>query len=315
LIERPQLDEFLAARQRLNGIALHTPLVPLHSYADSPDIFLKLEIHQPINSFKIRGVYNAVASLSEEDRQRGLFTTSAGNTAQALAWCARHFGVSARSMMPESAPRTKVDAVRAYGGEPVFVTRDEIFAYMTGRGWEGQDYTFIHPWTNRDVLVGHGSAGLEIAEDMPDVETVYIPVGGGGLFGGVASALKAVLPDVRVVAVEPEGCPALSESLRAGRAVSVDCHTICDGVAVPFMTDEMYPLLRELADDCVLVSEHDVIATIRQLALGNRIIVEGAGALAAAAAQKASPAEHGKCVAIVTGGSIDTERFLEILAG
>jgi threonine dehydratase len=156
---------------------------------------------------------------------------------------------------------------------------------------------------------------LEIAEDMPDVQTVFIPVGGGGFFGGVASALRAVLPAVRIVAVEPEGCPALSESLKAGKAVSVDCRTICDGVAVPFMTDEMFPLLRDLADDCMLVSEQAVIATIRQLALGNRVVVEGAGALAVAAAQQLPLRERGKAVAIVTGGSIDTDKLIEILAG
>ena len=313
-METPTPAEFAEARERIAGVALRTPLVPLHESAGVANVFLKLETLQPINSFKIRGIFNAVAKLSDEERSRGLFTTSAGNTAQAIAWCGRHFGVSARSMMPHGAPQTKAEAVRAYGGEPVFVTRDEIFDFMLNRGWEGQDYTFIHPWTNRDVLVGHGSAGLEIAEDLPGIETVFIPVGGGGFFTGVALALKSVLPDVRIVAVEPEGCPALMKSLEAGRAVAVDCQTFCDGVAVPFMTDEMFPLLRDLADDSILISEDEVFDAIRLLAFGNKVIAEGAGALAVAAALKSPEADRGRTVAIITGGSIDPDKLLAILA-
>ncbi|MEZ4523916.1 MAG: pyridoxal-phosphate dependent enzyme [Thermomicrobiales bacterium] len=314
-MEMPTAQEFAEARERIAGVALRTPLVPLHESAGVSDVYLKLEIHQPINSFKIRGIFNAVARLSEEERSRGLFTTSAGNTAQAIAWCGRYFGVEARSMMPHGAPRSKADAVRAYGGEPVFVTTDELFGYMRNRGWEGQDYAFIHPWTNRDVLIGHGSCGFEIAEDLPDVGTVYIPVGGGGFFCGVALALRSVRPDLRIVAVEPEGCPALSNSLAAGNAVSVDCQTFCDGVAVPYMTDENFPLLRDLADDCLLISEDEVFDAIRQLAFGNKVIAEGAGALAVAAATREAGAKPGPAVAIVTGGSIDPEKLLAILSG
>jgi threonine dehydratase len=315
MIQRPTLEEFRAARQRLEGIAARTPLVPLHESAGVENVHLKLEVHQPINSFKIRGIFNAVANLSEQERQRGLFTTSAGNTAQALAWCGRYFGVRAQSMMPVGAPQSKVDAVRAYGGEPVFVETAELFRYMLERGWENQEYTFIHPWTNRDVLIGHGSAGFEVIEDLPGVESVYIPVGGGGFFSGVALALKMLKPEIRLVAVEPLDCPALSESLAAGKAVAVDCRTICDGVAVPFMTDEMFPLLRELADDCILISEDDVKDAIRKLAYGNKVIAEGAGALALAAALQIPLAERGSSVAVVTGGSIDPDKLLPILAG
>lgn len=269
---------------------------------------------QPINSFKIRGIFNAVAQLDESERAKGLFTTSAGNTAQAIAWCGRHFGVEARSMMPHGAPQTKADAVRAYGGEPVFVSTDELFGYMRNHGWEGQDYAFIHPWTNRDVLIGHGSAGFEIIEDLPSVETVFIPVGGGGFFSGVGLALKELKPDIRLVAVEPEGCPALTSSLEAGRAVAVDCQTFCDGVAVPYMTDEMFPVLRELADDCILISEDEVFEAIRLLAFGNKVIAEGAGALSVAAALRVPESERGASVAIITGGSIDNAKLLSILS-
>ncbi len=313
MIAVPTLDEFHIARQNLAGIATRTPLIGAHESIGATRTYLKLEIHQPINSFKLRGIYNAVSRLSDEERQRGLFTTSAGNTAQALAWCGRHFGVRAQSMMPHGAPQSKVDAVRAYGGEPVFVSTSELFAYMREQGWEGQDYTFIHPWTNRDVLIGHGSAGFEIFEDLLEVETVYIPVGGGGFFAGVASALKLLKPDVRMVAVEPRDCPALSASLAAGRPEAVECRTICDGVAVPYMTEEMFPLLSALADDCILISEDEVKDAIRQLAFGNKVVAEGAGALALAAAIKVPIADRGTTVAIVTGGSIDGEKLVPIL--
>lgn len=313
MIEIPTLEEIREARERITPAAVHTPLVRLHSFEERSDIHLKLEIHQPITSFKIRGIFNAVASLSDDERSRGLSTTSAGNTAQALAWCGRYFGVPARSLMPEGAPQSKIDAVRAYGGEPVFVTVDELFRYMRERGWEQEPYTFIHPWINRDVLVGHGSAGLEILDDLAEVESVFIPVGGGGFIGGVASALKAARPDVRIVAVEPEGCPALFESLRTGEPASVDCSTICDGVAVPYITDEMFPLLRELVDEVVLVTDDIVKSTITFLAQRNKIVVEPAAALSVAAAMASSPDDRGVAVAIITGGSIDLDKLIDIL--
>jgi threonine dehydratase len=311
-MQMPTIEEFRDARDRIASVAAHTPIVPLHESSGRSSIFLKLETMQPINSFKIRGIFNAVATMGEAERSKGLFTTSAGNTAQALAWCGRYFGVEARSMMPHGAPTSKADAVRFYGGEPVFVSTEELFSYMRNSGWEGQDYAFVHPWTNRDVLIGHGSAGLEIVDDLPEVETVYIPVGGGGFFSGVALALRALKPEVKILAVEPEGCPAFSASLAAGRAVAADCHTICDGVAVPYMTDEMFPLLRDLADDCILITEEEVKDAIRLLAFGNKVIAEGAGALSVAAALKAGD-DTGPAVAIVTGGNIDTDKLLSIL--
>ena len=162
-------------------------------------------------------------------------------------------------------------------------------------------------------MIGHGTIGLEIVADLPDVDAVYVPVGGGGLIGGVGSALKASRPSIRVIAVEPRGCPALHESFRLGAPASVECHTMCDGVAVPYITEEVFPILREVVDDVVLVSEDDVKATIRRLALDNRIIVEGSAALPVAAALAASHEQRGRTVCVVTGGSIDTAKLLEIL--
>ncbi len=312
-LQPPTIDEMRRAALRLRGVVLHTPLVPLHSFGDRSSILLKPEIHQAVTSFKIRGVYHAVASLSEEQRRRGISTVSAGNTAQALAWAGRRFGVPARSIMPDTAPANKIDAVVAYGGTPVLVPMDEVFRYLRERLWEQEPYAFIHPWINRDVLIGHGSLGLEILEDCPDVESVFVPVGGGGLIAGVGSALKAISGDVKVVAVEPDGCPSLYASLQADKPVAVDCNTICDGVAVPYITDEMFPLLRKIVDRVILVSDEKVKETIKRLAVCNKIIAEPSGALATAAALTTPESDRGKSVCLVTGGSIDARKLIAIL--
>lgn len=297
----------------MRGAIRHTPLVPVHESYGAPNVFLKLETFQPVGSFKLRGVFNAVASLAEDERRRGVATVSAGNTAQALAWSARYFGVSARSLMPETAPRAKIDAVTAYGGEPVLVPVAEIFRYLKEHGWENDPFAFIHPWTNRDVMTGHGSLGLEVVEDLPDVDTVLVPVGGGGLLAGVGSALRAAKPGIRIVAVEPEGCCAFRKSLEAGRPVEVDCKTICDGVAVPYMTAEMFPLLREIASKVELVSEAEVKAAVKRLALRDKVVAEPSGALALAAALRIPDSERGRTVCLVTGGSIDPAKLAAIL--
>jgi threonine dehydratase len=313
----PTLKEIEEARERIRPAVRRTPLVPADERFEAEDLYLKLETFQPVGSFKLRGVFNAVAALSETERRRGVATVSAGNTAQALAWSARRFGVPARSLMPETAPSAKIEAVRGYGGEPVLVPLAEVFRYLREEGWKHEPYAFIHPWTNLDVMTGHGSLGLEILEDLPEVETVLVPVGGGGLAGEVGAALRAAKPSVRVVAVEPEGCPALHRSLEAGRPMEVDCRTICDGVAVPYITEEMFPLLRELSESVALVSEDRVKSAVKSLALWNKVVAEPSGALSVAAAlaiPKVQRGQWGKTVALVTGGSIDAEKLAGTLS-
>lgn len=313
IVEPPSLDEVRSAREGLNGIIVHTPLVPLHDDDCVSSILLKPETLQPVTSFKLRGIYHAVASLTEDQRRQGLSTVSAGNTAQALAWCGRHFGVPARSIMPDSAPQTKIEAVKALGGQPVLVPVAEVFRFLREHGWTDEPYAFIHPWINPHVMTGHGSIALEIIEDFPDVESIFIPVGGGGLIGGVGGTLKAIKPSVKVYAVEPEGCPSLHASLDADRPMSVACDTICDGVAVPYITDEMFPLLREIVDDALLVPESSVKSMTRRLALRDKLVVEPSGALAAAAAIRMPEVQRGRCVCIVTGGSLDADTLVALL--
>ncbi|MCO5175419.1 MAG: pyridoxal-phosphate dependent enzyme [Thermomicrobiales bacterium] len=307
---RPTLDDIRAAAARIEGVVVRTPLIPLHSYGKPSSIYLKPETLQPIGSFKLRTVFNAVAAKSEEERARGLSTTSAGNTAQALAWTARHFGTTARSLMPEHAPETKVRAMEAYGGTPVLVPSAEVFRFMTEEGWKDEPYTFIHPWRE---MAGSATIGLEIVEDMPEVERVYVPVGGGGLIGGVGSAIKALRPDIKVIGVEPEGCCAFTRSLEAGEPVSAPCQTICDGVAVPLVLPDVFEVLRSVVDETVLISDRDAKAAVKRLALRNKLVAEPAGGLAVAAALAAEADSSGRSICIISGGSINDDLLAEIL--
>lgn len=310
---RPTLDDIYAARERLDGIAVRTPLVPFLGAGGGPDLLLKLELLQPIGSFKLRGVFNAVAALSEEEREGGISTNSSGNTAQALAWSGRHFGVEARSLMPEDAPQAKFDAIERWGGIPVTVTREHLFRYMSDRLWEDEPYAFIHPWINPNVMAGAGTIALEILEDAPDLQSVFVPVGGGGLSSGIGIAIKALRPDVRMYAVEPSGCCALHASLLAGKPSQVTCNTICDGVAVPLVVPEVYDVLKDVIDEVILVDDDAVLKTMREIVLRNKIVVEPSGALAATGALQVDPGVRGVSACIVTGGSVDPNLLARLL--
>jgi threonine dehydratase len=304
----PTLDEVLAARERLRGVAVRTPLLQLHG---SETIWIKPEVLQPVGSFKMRGIYNAVAILTPEERAKGVSTVSSGNTAQALSWAARRFGVPARAIMPDSAPLNKIRATEAYGGIPDLLPHAQAMGYLRAGGYREFTDAFIHPVANRAVIAGHGSIGLEIHEDMPDVSTVYVPIGGGGLISGISNVLKQLAPHVRIVGVQPSGCTPIVAGLAAGEPVEVPVNTLADGVAVGYMFPEMYPLLRDLVDEVVVVPEDSIAPAIRHLALRNKLVAEAAGALAVAAALQA--AQPGKAIAIVSGGSIDPEQLATIL--
>ena len=309
-----EYSDFESAREAAAGVVFRTPSLPITVPGSPESVWLTLETLQPTGSFKLRGVFECVRRMSPEDRARGLSTVSAGNTATALAWVARHFGVRAVSRMPERAPRTKVDAFRALGGEPLLVPTEELFRFLREREWQQHPECFVHPWTDPHVHLGHGTLGLQIAEDHPDVDTVCLPVGGGGLLAGVGRALRTKKPGIRVVAVEPAACPSLAHSLDAGRAVAVEHQpTLCDGVAVPFMTAELFPILAELVTDVVLVSEEEVRRAMHWLLTNARLVVEGAGALAFAAAWKTPLSERGRTVCPLTGGNVDPSVLRELL--
>jgi threonine dehydratase len=308
--QAPTLDDVRAAARRLRRTVVRTPLL----WA-GPDIWVKPESLQPTGSFKVRGVGNWAAGLSPAARRRGFSTFSAGNTALALAWFARRFGVSCRSILPDYAPAVKVQALRERGVETILVPFAELADYIFRAGWRDEPYAFLHPWTEPAMIAGHATIGLEIVADLPDVKTVFVPVGGGALVGGVAAAVRALKPSVRVVGVQTESYPSLAAGLAAGRPVWVEPKpTICDGVAVPFVTDEMFPLLKPVVDEVLVVPEARVRAAIRRLATDCKLVSEGAGALAMAAALDIPVERRGRSVCLVTGGNVPPDEFAACLA-
>jgi len=307
---RPSMDEVLAARERLRGVVLRTPLLALH---ETPGIWLKPELLQPTGSFKARGIGNAVATLSEAERARGVSIVSSGNAAQALAWAARRAGIPARAIMPAGTPRAKVDAFVALGGRPEFRDPARVWDSLVERSYADEPDTFIHPTADRAVVAGYGAIALEILEDLPGVEEVWAPVGGGGLIGGIATVLRELAPEVRVVGVQPTGCTPMIAGVRAGKPVEVACATICDGVAGTTMDPDTWPLLRDLPFDWATVDDDAVVAAMRRLALGNKLLSEPSGALSVAAALAAAPGPARVC--IVSGGNVDATKLAAVLRG
>jgi threonine dehydratase len=284
--------------------------------ASAEGIWLKPETLQPTGSFKVRGVLNWALSLDEKQRARGFLTFSAGNTALALGHAARMFKTSCRSLLPDYAPKAKVRALARAGVKAELLPADELFDWVFRAGWRDEPEAFLHPWTEPRMLEGHATLGLELFEQIPDIETVLLPVGGGALCAGAGSALKALKPGVRVVAVQAGNYPALARSLKAGKPVWVDPEpTVCDGVAVPFVTDAMFPLLREVVDDVVLVSEERAKAAIGLLAREAKLVAEGAGALSVAAALEELPQLRGVTACPVTGGSVEPELLAAAVRG
>ena len=309
------LGEIEAARDRIADVAVRTPLVRL-ALDDAPaEIYVKLETLQPINSFKIRGAANAVRKADPELRERGLLTASAGNMAQGVAWVARELGLPATIVVPEHAPEAKLAAIDRLGGRVLKVPYDDWWqAIVTGR-IEGVDGLFVHPVADEGVMAGNGTIGLEIIEDLPDVDAVVIPVGGGGLTVGIASAVKALRPQAKIYTAEPATGAALHAALASGGPTDVDYQvSFVDGSGSRRVLDDMWPRLNEVVDAAFSVPIDDTAAAVRTLAERVRVIAEGAGALATAAAL-AGHAGSGKVVCIVSGGNINLGTLAEILSG
>jgi threonine dehydratase len=302
------LDEIRRARERLGNDVLRTPLVQLLDER----IWLKLENLQPIGSFKLRGALSAIRAASPAELAGGVVTASAGNMAQGVAWAAREAGVHARIIAPESAPQTKLDAVERLGGEVIRVPHEVWWQTMVERRYEGVDGMFVHPVEDEAVMAGNGTIGLELCEDLDAFDTVIVPWGGGGLTTGIASAVKALRPDVRIVTAEPATAAPLAASLAAGTPTEIAfTPSFVDGAGGRALLPTMWDRARELVDEAVAVPLADVEAAMRQLAQRVRIVAEGAGALALAAA-------HGReerIVCIVSGGNIDAAVLARVLAG
>jgi threonine dehydratase len=309
------LGEIEAARSRIEGIALRTPLVPLNVQDGGPRILLKLENLQPIGSFKIRGAANAMAVAGRNALTGGVYTASAGNMAQGVAWGARQLGIRCRVVVPESAPVAKTAAVERLGGEVIRVPFDEWWQTMLDHGHPDMDGLFIHPFADPAVMAGNGTIGLEILEDEPDVEAIIVPYGGGGLSSGIASAVRAIKPDVRVFAAEVDTAAPFAASLAQGSPTTIDTKpTFVDGIGGKGVFEDMWPLTSQLLAGSLVVSLAEVAAAIRLLVERNRIVAEGAGGASVAAALN-RPIEAKMIVCVVSGGNIDLEVLATILHG
>jgi threonine dehydratase len=308
------LAEIEAARKRLSGSIVRTPLVQLEVDDAPAEIYLKLENLQPIGSFKLRGAGNALALASPKELEHGVWTASAGNMAQGVAWWARRLGVRCTCVVPETAPETKLAAIRRLGSEIVAVSFDEWWEVFRTRAYDGLDGRFVHAFSEPAVMAGNGTVGLEILEDLPGVDAVVVPYGGGGLTCGIASALRELAPECKVFAAEVATGAPLAPSLEAGRPTNVDYEpSFVDGIGSPEVFPEMFELTRQLVDGSLVVAVDEVAHAVRLLAERARVVAEGAGATSLAAAL-AGGAGHGKVVCVVSGGNIDSTKLAEIVS-
>jgi threonine dehydratase len=304
------IEDIEAARERIKGTVLRTPLVKFDD-----NIWLKLENLQPTNAYKIRGGANAVASLSDEARAKGVWTISAGNAGQGVAYAARQFGIPCTVVAIETAPQTKLDRMRALGATIVPVSYDRAWVAAETHEFPGIDSTFIHPFDNHEFIAGHGTMGLEIVEDCPDVRTVICAIGGGGLITGVGSAIKAKRPDARVLGAEPETAAPYALSLREGgpRKFADWQASFVDGAGGQSVTERMWQRMQPVVDGAITVTLDQTRDAMRLIAEKSRTIAEGAGALALAAALTGEAGE-GPIVCVVSGGNIDLAKFSELVA-
>ena len=310
-----ELAEIDAARGRIAGSVVRTPLVRLHVEDAPAEIYLKLENLQPINSFKIRGAANAVMLAPASARAKGLVTASAGNMAQGIAWTARELGVPATIVVPEHAPEAKLAAIERLGGRVLKVPYDAWWNIIVTSHLDGLDGLFVHPVQDPAVMAGNGTIGLEILEDLPDPDAVVIPYGGGGLTTGIASAVKALQPGTKIITAEPDTAAAMAAAFAAGHPADVDYRaSFVDGSGSRRVLDSMWPLVAPLVDDALAIPVAEVAAAVRTLAERVRVIAEGAGALAPAAALSGR-AGTGKVVCVISGGNINLGKLAEILGG
>jgi len=314
-----EISDIRSAAQRIGGRVHRTPLLSAASIGERAGVrlHLKCESFQKTGSFKPRGALNKVLSLSPAEREKGIITVSAGNHAQATAWAARQVSVPCVVVMPRDAPRSKLDAVRGYGAEVILHDDRATLFDKLREEQEARGSTFVHPFDDPVGLAGAGTLGLEIAEDLPDLGAVVVPVGGGGLLCGVACAVKAVIPKSRVIAVELTAGPGLKPALDAGKPVPVSrpWNTLADGMTPPFVGAIPLEAAKRFVDEIVTVTEEEIIAAMVLLLTRAKLYVEGSGAAATAAlvAGKVKLPANTLTVAIVSGGNVDLDRMASAL--
>jgi threonine dehydratase len=309
------LEEIRQARERISGTIVRTPLVRLELGAGQPDIRLKLENLQPINAYKLRGAANAVARLPEAERNRGVWTISAGNAGQGVAYAARKAGVPCTVVCIETAPVAKLERMRALGAKLVPVSYEVAWRALDDRAFPGVEGTFVHPFDGHDFIAGHATMGLEILEDAPDAVAVIAAIGGGGLITGVGSAVKALKPEIKVWGAEPETAAPMARSLEMGspQVFAEWKASFVDGAGGQSVFPRMWQRMRPVMDGCIVVSLDETKRAMRLMAEKARVISEGAGALPLAAALTGK-AGQGPIVAVVSGGNIDLGKFSELVA-
>jgi threonine dehydratase len=309
-----ELAEIREARTRIASTIVRTPLVHLQMGPNYPDIRLKLENLQPINAYKLRGAANAVAMLPESERKRGVWTISAGNAGQGVAYAARQAGVPCTVVVIETAPESKINRMRALGAKLIPVPYDIAWKALEERSYPGADGTFVHPFDDHNFITGHGTMGLEILEDAPDTKAIIASIGGGGLITGVGSAIKALKPEIKVWGVEPEtAAPAALSFEKGSPQVFKDFkQSFVDGAGGQSMFPRMWERMKPVVDDYIVVTLDETKKAMRLMAERARVISEGAGALPVAAAL-AGKAGKGPIVAIVSGGNIDMKKFCELV--
>ena len=311
------IDAIRDAAKAVYGVAIRTPLIrlelPQTSSALVPDLYLKLEVLQPIGSFKIRGAYNVVRQLSPERLKEGVWTVSAGNAAQGVAYAARKVGARCSVMVMDTAPETKLHAIERLGATIVKATYDECWRTVESHRSDRMTGYFVHPFDDDRFIAGNATAGLEILEDVPDVDAIVAPLGGGGLLAGIAAAVRALRPQTKIYAAEPETAAPLSASLAAGRPVNFDHWraSFVDGAGGKSVLDTMWPLLAGLAGS-VVVPLDEVARAMKFVAERTHVIAEGAAGCAIAAALGGG-AGTGKVVAVVSGGNIDLPKFASLV--
>jgi threonine dehydratase len=316
------LDDVRLAQRRVQGVALRTPLVPCPRGEEDRLLYFKAENLQPTGAFKLRGAYNKISSLSPEERRRGVVAHSSGNHAQAVAYAARSLGVRAVIVMPRGAARVKLDATAAFGAEIVYVGDDSAERVRRAEQLSTEHgYVPVPPYDDETLIAGQGTVGLEILEDLPEVETVLVPVSGGGLISGVAAAIKLSRPGVRVIGVEPELAADARESLRTGTLVELPAEqvgrTIADGLRVRKLGNAPFEHVRAFVDDIVAVSEVEILDAMRRMALRARLVAEPSGAVPFAAHlfhRHELPATRLN-VAVVSGGNVEPGLLAQVLAG